>query len=175
VYSWVFQITVDDWLSGCCYPRRCILVHNKGPQFKITQSQEQVERRPWRDRKKNFKEGDGVKTDIAPHVWYLSKDRGQRWSEVKLHLSLWGDEAGETDPRGGRLVGRPWWLQRCPRAPPASCSESRNQRWRSPLLHRHLRRKQPLSVTPHSMLTQYIVWVLFHGVSVCVTCYKATG
>lgn len=56
LYSWGFWRTLDYWLYGCFYPRRRVLVHSKGPQFEITQPQEQVERRPWRHRRKCFKE-----------------------------------------------------------------------------------------------------------------------
>lgn len=163
-YSWSSGIPLDYWLSGCCYPRRCVFVHNKRPQFEIAQPQEQVERWPWRDRRKSFKE------ELERKQWMcgdsasviLSDVSSQLKPNIKYYRILCSDwyfsrnRAGDTPPlvtdrQEGQLVGRPLWLRRSRPVPLAECSESGNRRWRSQLLRRHLRRETaPVCRTAHT-------------------------
>lgn len=122
-------------LSGCCYPGRRVLVHSKRPQFEITQPQEQVERRPWRKRRKGFK-------DVKAAA-YTSANILQDNSESLPESDIFRRKGeAETDRWEGQPVDRPLQLQRYPHAPPAECSESGNRRWRSPLRCRYLREQQ---------------------------------
>lgn len=132
-YFWQFLLLS---LSGCCYPGRRVLVHNKRSQLEITQPQEQVERRPWRERRKGFKDVKAAAYTSA-NILQDNPSWSQIFSEKKKKKG-----GAETDRWEGQPVDRPWQLRRSPRAPPAECSESGSRRWRSPLRRRYLRDQQ---------------------------------
>lgn len=120
-----------------CYPRRRVFVHHKRPQFEITEPQEEVERRPWRDG-----ETESLSSLSTPPAAPARPS------------------ACQTHPPPGRPVCTPSRPRKRRRAPRAECCGSGTRRRRSRLLHPHLRAKTQSGQSTHPQ-TEDSEWDFF--------------
>lgn len=95
---------------------------------------------------------------MSPRSWNWTSSITGSFAVTDISQRTEQAEMGDMTPpslvthrQEGQLVGRPLWLQRSRPVLLAECSESGNRRWRSRLLHRHLRwETAPVCRTAHT-------------------------